>query len=66
METYRLSASALLRLASIASEAPDVDAGEVLSILQGAVLDAPAPVLPHVDEAPPIDGEGADKPAKPE
>lgn len=36
MDTYRLSASALLRLASIAATAPDADAAEILGIVQGA------------------------------
>lgn len=64
METYRLSAGALLRLASIAATAPSADAAEILSIVQDAQVD---PVeLPHVADGPDLPGEGADKPAKPE
>lgn len=65
METYRLSASALLRLASIASQAPGVDADEVLSLVQSAVPIAPL-VGEHVDPALVDDEPGPSKPAKPE
>lgn len=66
METYRLTASALLRLASIASQAPGVDADEVLSLVQSAVPIAPL-VGEHVDPAPgEDDADGPSKPAKPE
>lgn len=40
METYRLSASALLRLASLAALAPNAGFGEILDILRGAIPDA--------------------------
>lgn len=65
METYRLSASALLRLAAIASQAPGVDADEVLGLLQEAVPIAPLAndaVTPVADD----DEAGPIKPAKPE
>lgn len=66
METYRLTASALLRLASIASQAPGVDADEVLSLVQSAVPIAPL-VGEHVEPAPATEDEVApSKPAKPE
>ena len=64
METYRLSAGALLRLASIAATAPGADAAEIVSILQDAQADVID--LPHVADGPDLSGEGADKPAKPE
>lgn len=57
METYRLSASALLRLASLAAQAPNAGFGEILDILRGAQPDG-------VDTAEAI--SDADKPAKPE
>ena len=63
METYRLTASALLRLAAIAATAPDADTAEILGIVQAAQVE-PAN-LPHVDVGPNVT-EGADKPAKPE
>jgi hypothetical protein len=56
METYRLSASALLRLASLAALAPNAGFGEILDILRGA-----QPDVPTVDIT-----DHADKPAKPE
>lgn len=65
METYRLTASALLRLAAIASQAPGVDADEVLSLVQSAVPIAPL-VGEHVEPAPADDDAGPFKPAKPE
>jgi hypothetical protein len=65
METYRLTASALLRLAAIASQAPGVDADEVLGLLQEAV-----PITPVTSDTsePTIGDEEARpvKPAKPE
>ena len=65
METYRLTASALLRLAAIASQAPDVDADEVLSLVQSAVPIAPL-VGEHVEPVVADDDAGPTKPAKPE
>jgi hypothetical protein len=65
METYRLTASALLRLAAIASQAPGVDADEVVSLVQSAVPIAPL-VPEHVELAPGDDETGPTKPAKPE
>lgn len=64
METYRLTASALLRLASIAATAPDADAAEILGIVQAAQVEPAS--LSHVDAGPDVADEGADKPAKPE
>lgn len=57
METYRLSASALLRLASLAAQAPNAGFGEIVDIVRGAIPD-------EVDTVEVTDG--ADKPAKPE
>jgi hypothetical protein len=57
METYRLSASALLRLASLAALAPNAGFGEILDILRGATPDG----VDTVDTP-----DDADKPAKPE
>lgn len=64
METYRLTASALLRLASIAATAPDADAAEILGIVQ--VAEAEPSSLPHVSDGPDVAGDDVDKPAKPE
>ena len=64
METYRLTASALLRLAAIAATAPDGDAAEILGIVQAAQAEPVS--LPHVGEGPDVAGDAADKPAKPE
>lgn len=63
METYRLTASALLRLAAIAATAPDADAAEILGIVHAAQAE-PAN-LPHVEDGPDLTGD-TDKPAKPE
>jgi len=65
METYRLTASALLRLAAIASQAPGADADEIVGILQEAVPIAPL-VGEHVEPVVSDDEPGPTKPAKPE
>ena len=62
METYRLSASALLRLAAIAATAPDADAAEILGIVQAAQAEPAS--LPHVGDEPDVTGDAADKPAR--
>jgi hypothetical protein len=69
METYSITATALLRLASLASQAPGADAAEVLGILQEvqATPSDPEPVeLPHVGDGPAVQMLDVVKPAKPE
>lgn len=58
---HRISAGALLRLATLASEAAAGDPEEIWTIVRDA--EAEEPVLPQVEDGPDI---STDKPAKPE